>query len=147
MEHQELSDRAEIADLIVRYTRALDQRIWDEFDDIFTADALIDYSAFGGVTGDLAEAKRFLAETMPIFTKTQHMLGLPVITIDGDRARSVTPCHNPMLLGAGKEAQMMVCSLWYHHELVRTPAGWRIAHLEEERNFMTMWTGGDIVPS
>ncbi len=144
MDAQELSDRAEIADLIVRDTRALDQQRWEEMDSIFTPDAHVDYSAFGGATGDLPAIKKFLSDSMTLFTKTQHMLGLPAITLEGDRATAVTPCHNPMLLGSGKESKVMVCSLWYHHELVRTPDGWRIARLSEERNFMTMLPGGDI---
>jgi hypothetical protein len=147
MDVQQWVDRAEITDVIVRYTRALDQRRWEEFDTVFTPDAHVDYSAFGGTTGDLEATKKFLADSMAIFAKTQHMLGLPEITIDGDRATAVTPCHNPMLIGSGKDSKVMVCSLWYHHELVRTNAGWRISRLSEERNFMTMLPGGDISPS
>jgi hypothetical protein len=143
---QELSDRAEIADLVVRYTRALDERRWDDFDGLFTADAHIDYGAFGGTAGDLAQTKQFLAESMALFEKTQHMLGLPEISLDGDRAHSVTPCHNPMRMGSGGDAKFIVCSLWYHHDLLRTAGGWRIARLWEERNFMTILEGGDIVP-
>ena len=146
MEAREVADRAEIADLIVRYTRAIDQREWTQLDSIFTTDAHIDYSAFGGITGGLEEAKSFLAESMPVFSKTQHMLGLPAVTVDGDRATAVTPCHNPMLMGEGKDARIMICSLWYHHELTRTGGGWRISRLSEERNFMTMPPGGDILP-
>jgi hypothetical protein len=81
---------------------------------------------------------------MPTFAKTQHMLGLPAIVVDGDRASSVTPCHNPMRLGAGKDAQIMVCALWYHHELLRTADGWRISRLSEERVHMTILPGPDI---
>lgn len=147
MDAREVSDRAEITDLIVRYTRAIDQRRWDDLDSVFIPDARVDYSAFGGVAGGLGEVKRFLAESMPVFTKTQHMLGLPAITVDGDQATAVTPCHNPMLMGEGKDARIMICSLWYHHRLVRTTAGWRVAELSEERNFMTMPPGGDIPPS
>ncbi|HET9731162.1 MAG TPA: nuclear transport factor 2 family protein [Acidimicrobiales bacterium] len=144
MDIQEVCDRAEIADVIVRYTRVVDRQDWDQLDTVFTADARIDYSAFGGISGDLGRVREFLAESMRFFTSTQHMLGLPAITIDGDRARAVTPCHNPMLMGTGADARVMVCSLWYHHELVRTPHGWRICSLSEERNFMTMPPGGDI---
>jgi hypothetical protein len=143
---QELSDRAEIADVMVRYTRAVDLRRWDDLDLVFASDATVDYTAFGGISGTLAEAKKFLAESMPLFSKTQHMLGAAEIALDGDRARAVTPCHNPMLLGTGADARIMICSLWYHQELVRTPEGWRIARLSEERNFMTMPPGGDIPP-
>ena len=145
MDTQELSDRAEIADLITSYTRALDQRQWDRFDSIFTPDAHIDYTVFGGPAGTLEETKAYLAATMPMFEVTMHMLGLPAIELDGDRATSVTPCHNPMRIGSGKEAQLMVCALWYHHELRRTPEGWRIARLVEERDFMTILPGGDII--
>jgi hypothetical protein len=141
-----MSDRADITELIVRYTRAVDQCDWDAYEQLFTADAVIDYGAFGGVTGDVATVKAFLAESMPGFTKTQHMVGLPEIELRGDRATAVTPCHNPMLMGQGREAKVMVCSLWYHHELVRTAEGWRIARLGEERNFMTILPGGDIPP-
>ncbi|MDE3203797.1 MAG: nuclear transport factor 2 family protein [Acidobacteriota bacterium] len=141
MDVQELSDRAEIADLITRYTRHLDQRQWPELGALFTADASIDYGAFGGSVGGVPETLEFLAGAMPRFAKTQHMLGLPHIEIDGDRARAATPCHNPMLLGQGKDSKVMVCSLWYHHEFARTPDGWRIASLREERNFMHMLPG------
>ena len=51
---QELSDRLEIQDLLVDYSHAIDTRDWDALDDVFTPDAFIDYSAFGGSTGDLA---------------------------------------------------------------------------------------------
>jgi hypothetical protein len=143
VDSDELSDRAEIAAVIVAYTRALDQQRWDDLDSVFTPDAHIDYSAFGGSQGSLAEAKAFLASHMGVFARTQHMLGLPDITVDGPKATAVTPCHNPMVLAGG---QLMVCSLWYHHELVRTPAGWRIARLSEQRNFMTMLPGPDLAP-
>jgi hypothetical protein len=141
MELPELSDRAEIADLLARYARAVDDRRWDDLDDIFTPDASIDYSAFGGPKVDLSGAKRFLAEALPIFAKTQHMLGLPAITLDGDRARSVTPCHNPMVLGEGTPAKVMVCALWYHHELVRRSDGWRICRMSQERAYTTVLAG------
>lgn len=147
MDMEELADRTAISDVIVGYTRALDQRRWDDLDRLFTEDAYIDYTALGGLAGDLQVAKKFLAETMPMFSRTQHMLGLPEIDVDGDRATAATPCHNPMLLGSGEESKIMLCSLWYHHELLRTEAGWRIARLSEERNFMTILPRGDINPS
>ncbi len=137
MDLQQLSDRAEISDLVVRYTRAVDTRDWDALDSVFTADATIDYSAMGGISGGLAEVKGYLAETMPMFSSTQHMLGLPAIELDGDRARAVTPCHNPMVMGSGGAARLMVCALWYHHRFVRTDDGWRVCDLREEKCHMS----------
>ena len=137
MELTEVADRAEIADLLARYTRAVDSRRWDDLDSLFTADARIDYTSMGGIAGGLDEVKRFLAESMALFSITQHMLGLPAIDVHGDRATAVTPCHNPMLLGSGDSARLMVCSLWYHEQFTRTADGWRISDLREEKCHMS----------
>jgi hypothetical protein len=40
----ELSDRAEINDVLIRYTRAIDTGDWDRLDTVFTPDARIDYT-------------------------------------------------------------------------------------------------------
>lgn len=142
MDAAELLDRAEITDLVARYTRAVDTRRWDDLDALFTVDARIDYSAMGGITGGLAEVKQYLAENLALFSVTQHMLGLPAIEVHGDRATAVTPCHNPMLLGSGAEARLMVCSLWYHEQFVRTPRGWLISDLAEEKCHMSFLPAG-----
>lgn len=146
MDQSELCDRAEITDLLVRYSRAVDTRNWDALDEIFTPDAVVDYSGMGGISGTVTEIKKYLAETMPIFSVTQHMLGLPALDISGDRARAVTPCHNPMVMGTGPEARVMVCALWYHEDLVRTAGGWRISALSEERCHMSFLPGPPSAP-
>ncbi|MEV5559052.1 nuclear transport factor 2 family protein [Nonomuraea wenchangensis] len=48
MDARELADRLEIADLLARYTRAVDSGRWERLDEVFTADAVIDYSSAGG---------------------------------------------------------------------------------------------------
>ena len=136
MDLQELSDRVEIQDLLARYTHAIDTRDWDALDRVFTHDARIDYSAFGGATGSLDEIKRFLAEAMPMFESFQHLVGSSVVDIDGDTATARTICHNPMVLKGGDDPHLLVCGLWYRDKLVRTPAGWRIAERVEERSYM-----------
>jgi hypothetical protein len=45
---QELSDRLELQDLITAYSYAIDFHRWDDLDDIFTADARLDFTATGG---------------------------------------------------------------------------------------------------
>lgn len=135
MTPEEVADRLEIQDLLTRYSEAVDRRRWDALDELFSPDATIDYSAMGGATGDLATIKAFLAEAMDNFATTQHMVGLPAIEIEGDRATVSVPCHNPMVL-KGEEGRLLLCGLWYHEQLVRTPAGWRIQVLREERAYM-----------
>ena len=59
---------------------------WDALDDVFTEDALIDYTAMHGFKGDLPTAKRFLDDASPKFTGGYHMVATSKVTIDGDVA-------------------------------------------------------------
>ena len=45
----ELSDRQEIQELMVEYCYAIDTRNWEALDDVFTPDAVIDYTEMVGV--------------------------------------------------------------------------------------------------
>ena len=134
---QELSDRLEIQDLLVDYSHAIDTRDWDALDRIFTPDAFIDYSVFGGSAGDLATTKQFLATALVNFPSFQHMVATSKVTVDGDSAVGRTICHNPMVLSEGEVGtQLMFCGLWYVDRFVRTPEGWRIAERVEEKSYM-----------
>ena len=67
---------------------------------MFTPDAHIDYSVFGGSVGDLPSTKAFLAEAMPMFPRYQHMVSGTTIAFHGDTADDAkTQCHNPMTMG------------------------------------------------
>jgi SnoaL-like domain len=141
MSMEEISDRLEIQDLMVRYSYAIDSRNWDALDDVFTPDAHIDYSVFGGSVGNLAETKAFLTEAMPMFTTLQHMVSGTTIAFDGDTATTKTQCHNPMTMGDAEKPDLMVCGLWYVDKLVRTPVGWRIKERVEEKVYMKVFSG------
>lgn len=143
---QEVADRIEIQDLIARYGRAVDRSDWDALDEIFTPDASIDYTAMGGIQGGVGEIKEYLPEALSVFVRTQHMMGVPVIEIQGDRARAETSCHNPMVLRDGDDPQLMVCGLWYHESFVRTPDGWRIEDLREEYCYRKLFRGAKPSP-
>jgi len=130
---QEISDRLEIQELFVDYTQAIDRRNWDALDDVFTADAHIDYAATGGSSGDLPSTKAFLAQAMPMFKSFQHLVGTSKIVVDGDNATATSILHNPMVLPRedGPPRTFFV-GVWYHDTLVRTPQGWRIKERVEE---------------
>src|SRR6266498_5134300 len=129
---EEISDRLAIQDLLVDYCHSIDSQNWDALDDVFTPDAFIDYSAFGGSTGDLPSTKEFLAKVMPSFASFQHMVATSKVTIDGDTATGRTICHNPMVMENG---DVFWCGLWYIDTFVRTPAGWRIQRRVEEKSY------------
>ncbi len=130
---QEISDRLEIQELFVDYTQAIDRRNWDALDDVFTADAHIDYASTGGSVGDLPSTKEFLAQAMPMFKSFQHLVGTSKIVVDGDTATATSILHNPMVLPQkdGPPRTFFV-GVWYHDKLVRTADGWRIKERVEE---------------
>ncbi|WP_067686049.1 nuclear transport factor 2 family protein [Nocardia jejuensis] len=143
---QEISDRLEIQDLLVRYSHAVDTHQWELLDELFTADARIDYTAMGGPAGDLESTKKFLASVMPNFPAFQHLVSNSSIEIDGDRASARTMCHNPMLLaGDDGHQRLMLCGLWYLDSFVRVDDRWRIRQRVEEKSYMFLAT--DAVPT
>ncbi|MGO4615088.1 nuclear transport factor 2 family protein [Nocardia sp. 2YAB30] len=134
---QEISDRLEIEDLMVRYSHAVDTKQWDLLDAVFTPDAHIDYSAMGGSVGDLESTKKFLASVLPNFSAFQHLISNSSITVNGDTATGRTMCHNPMMVsGDDGASRMMLCGLWYLDTFVRVDGQWRIKKRVEEKGFL-----------
>lgn len=131
---QEISDRFEIQDLLVAYCTAIDARRWDDLDELFTADAIVDYSAVGGSAGDLAATKEFLDNAMLLFPAYQHLIANIAVTIDGDEATARTMCHNPMVLPDGDK--VLTVGIWYNDALRRVDGRWRIARRVEEKAYM-----------
>jgi SnoaL-like domain len=125
---QAVVDRLEIQDLISRYPVLVDRQEFDGLDALFTVDAQLDFTSFGGPVGTLADVKAFLNSTLPMFARSQHMMGLPAITLAAHTAASKTSCHNPMVMATpdGKEKVWLI-GLWYDDEFVKTADGWRIA--------------------
>ncbi|HTV94950.1 MAG TPA: nuclear transport factor 2 family protein [Steroidobacteraceae bacterium] len=137
MNIQEISDRLEIQQLMASYSNAIDSRDWDRLDEVFTADAYIDYRALGGIDGRFPEIKAWLKPALGKFPHYYHLIANTDIVLSGDSARARTVCFNPMectLPHGGR--QVMFLGLWYVDKLVRTRAGWRIEERVEESCFV-----------
>ncbi|HEX3825186.1 MAG TPA: nuclear transport factor 2 family protein [Mycobacteriales bacterium] len=132
----EVADRLAIQDLIGRYAVIVDSGDFDALDDLFTPDAEIDFSTFNGPVGGLAEIKTFLDASLPFFTRTQHMMGLPLIDLDGDTAHARTSCNNPMIsTKPDGTVSVWLIGLWYDDELVRSDEGWRFSARNQIRSY------------
>lgn len=137
MSIHEVSDRFEINDLLIDYGSAVDDKNFDAFDELFTMDALIDYTATGGIKGTLSEIKAYLSKALPMFPVYQHMMCNSQVWPDGDKARAKTMCHNPMVMrNADGDTQVAWFGIWYLDELVRTKQGWRIAKRVIESSYV-----------
>lgn len=141
---QELSDRAEIHDVIVRYGWAIDTKDWALLDTCFTTDAYVDYSSNpGGKEGPYAQIRSWLEKMMSAFPVTQHLMSNVQITLDGDRASCRTMVTNPQG-AATREGPLHFFFVGgrYDDEFVRTSDGWRIARRVET----TLWFQGSLPP-
>ena len=133
----DLADRLAIDDLLTRYATGVDRRDWDVWESCFTADARIDYTAFGGIAGSVPEVRAWLETVMPRFEMSQHLVVNREVTIEGDTARSRAAFFNPMALAMPGGRQLFFDGGYYHDRLVRTPTGWRIRERIEEFSYST----------
>jgi len=137
LSQQELSDRLEINDLLIRYTVAIDTKDWDLLDTCFIPDAHVDYTQSGGTKGAYPEVRAWLAKALAMFTMTQHFIGNTTVILDGDAATSRTYVFNPMgsPKADGKGLHIFTVGGYYNDKLARTPQGWRITERFEELAF------------
>jgi 3-phenylpropionate/cinnamic acid dioxygenase small subunit len=130
MDIREIGDRLEIMDLLARYARGVDTKDWALWREVFTEDAHIDYRSAGGIEGDRETVALWLETNLSAFPMTQHYVTNIEIEVDGDTGRVRAMFYNPMRLPGADE--LSYCGGYYHHRLVRTPAGWRSRELREE---------------
>src|SRR5699024_5388484 len=92
----ELSDRWDLQDLMTRYATCIDSRDFDGLDRVFTPDACVSYAASGGPEDDYPAVRAWLAEMLPIFAATQHLMGNLEVSLDGDSATGRCMCFDRM---------------------------------------------------
>ena len=134
--HTDRTDAGRIADelainaLLTRYARAVDSKDWELYRSVFTPDAHIDYTSAGAVAGSRDEVAEWLTAGFAAIPWSMHYITNVEAEIDGDTATVRAMFYNPMQLPGMSE--MSACGGYYHHELVRTPDGWRSRRLRED---------------
>jgi hypothetical protein len=133
-----MSDHDAIMDALGRYSRGVDERDFASVAGLFTPDARIDYAVENGAVLAGAELAAWLARALAIFRSTQHHLGLPVIDLDGARARTRVPviATHVQERKDGTESAAILYGT-YTHEWTRGPDGWRIRSLRFESHYGT----------
>lgn len=90
----EIVARARLQDLVADYAGMIDWIDWDSMDGIFWLEAQLDFGMF---KGDLTAYRGFVRTLEESYSRRLHMFGIPIIRIDGDRARvdagSVITCR------------------------------------------------------
>lgn len=153
MNTQQAVDIVEIQSLLAGYVFACDEKDFDALDGIFTPDAKLTYVIEEGreISGRYPDVKDWVRRTLECFPMTQHLIGLPQIVVDGDRARASSMLFNPMQLRRESGDQLFFIGGTYRDILVRTDAGWRITERVEsgtwQRNAPTDWSAPEFVAS
>jgi hypothetical protein len=140
---EQISDRIEINDLLIRYTDAIDKKDYALLDSCFLPDAQLDYTSAGGIAGDYPKVRAWLETALAPFPMTVHYVTNSRVELDGDRAAARTAVLNPMgFQNTDGTMHQFTVGAYYNDELTRTPDGWRIARRVEESAFME----GDLPP-
>ncbi|TDD17141.1 nuclear transport factor 2 family protein [Nonomuraea diastatica] len=143
MDTQEIADHLEITGLLARYSHALDSGQWHLLDEVFTPDAVIDYTSAGGIRGTRDEVTAWLAGVLAHWPGRLHLIGAPSIDVRDGEARVSAPFTDTLaptkdLVAAGSQAAaggFLHGGGWYHHRMRRTPGGWRSVELVEEQSW------------
>lgn len=130
MDLQAVHDKIEIQELLARYARGVDSKDWELWKSVFTPDATVDYSSAGAAVGSRDEVAAWLEQGLSVVPMTQHFISNIEIDLDGDRAKVRAMFYNPMQLPG--MADLSYCGGYYHHDVVRTPEGWKSERLVEE---------------
>ena len=133
-----LLDRAAIADLLARYARAVDARDLAAVASCFTADAVYEGSLGHGTIADAVAA---LERAMARYQRTLHLLGAPVIEVDGDRGRAETYCVAYHRTADATGPRDLTVGVHYRDDVVRHDGRWRICR----RDVTTVWRCDDPV--
>ncbi|MCW2627665.1 nuclear transport factor 2 family protein [Mycobacterium sp.] len=137
-------DELQIAALLYRYARAVDTKDTELYRSVFTDDAYIDYSSAGVIAGSRDEVADWLRQAFIAIPMSMHYITNIESEIDGDTAKVRAMFYNPMQLPGTTE--LSCCGGYYHHELVRTPDGWRSRHLREENVWFVNSPAGAAEP-
>jgi len=117
----DIEDRLAIHELLGLYGHLIDERRWNELDQVFTADAVYDASDFGHqVTTSLADLIAHWTSDLSMHPLAHHATNI-VVTEDADGTVRV---HSKGI-GVGRKGR--VGSATYNDVAVRTPDGWRLA--------------------
>jgi SnoaL-like domain len=148
---QWLADRIAIQDVIALYSLGQDSHqgpttgTLDQWDQAFAPDATVDYTAAGAPPNisyrELALIMRGETGTEgqqpQAYSNWQHMLSLPVVTIEGDTAQGRTDFQAlHKVKTEGPAGIRLDATGAFHDSLVRTSAGWRIKHRRLELYFV-----------
>jgi hypothetical protein len=138
---QELSDQAEIKDVLTRYFIGFDRRDWNMVADCFAPDPICDYHTFRVEGTDKLIATMKSLEYLRVST---HFMGNTLIDVKGDVAHSEVYAEAHLVRPtSAKEEHDHINGLRYVDEWRRINGEWKITHRIQYRD----WNRDDTIPA
>ena len=131
-----VADRLAIIDGLRRYAYAIDDRDFAAVRQVFTPDAVLDYTSTGGPRGPRDEVVDWIAAGLALLGPSQHFVTNELITLAGQQATSRCYLLNPLLSPEAPAENVLLLGGEYRDRWRRTPAGWRIT----AREHVVTWT-------
>ncbi|MGH3736878.1 MAG: nuclear transport factor 2 family protein [Micromonosporaceae bacterium] len=137
----------EIRRLKYRYARCLDLKLWDEFADVFTEDAVAAYGTRAHPEPLTLHGRNaivdFMRTNLGPSVITVHFCSQPEIDIDGDTA-SGTWCFEDTVIAT--EYRVMIKGSAFYEDTYRREADgqWRISRIGYRRTYEAMLSLDDL---
>jgi hypothetical protein len=120
------ADKAQIAEVLIRYATGIDAKDWALFRTCWTDEVDIDYGDLGTFTD--ADAFATLMEQIHGgMGQTYHRISNIVVDVQADRATARSYVHAVLMAVPGDAGSWIDALGHYDDELTRTADGWRIA--------------------
>lgn len=121
-----------IRETLAGYMRAMRIKDLDLMDDVFTPDAVIDYTAIGGTPGPWPEVKPWLGGMVLGVELFSLYVGDVYPTFNADRSAATVESTWHGVFVAAPGAVPLIVYGSYADEFVRSPDGWRIARRTDQ---------------
>lgn len=135
---QYLYDRMLIQDRIYLYCELVDTKNFDLITQLFTEDALIDYTTCGSIKGSPRELVASLKKSFTVFSASQHIVTNLLIKINDDgTAQSSHYLYNPMSWKnkKGVTSTMLFGSRYEGEWIKDTDGEWKLTRFEQIKNY------------
>ena len=140
-----MDERLDVIDAVGSLAVCVDARRWSDLLMLFAPEVRVDYSSLFGGEPRLVEREQLIGEwrqLLPGFTRTAHLIGTPVVTVEAETARAVAPVVAWHFL---KEAALAGNDVWlvggcYEMRFLRDRDAWRIDALTLAR----AWAEGNL---
>jgi hypothetical protein len=93
---------------------------------------LIDYTAVGGISGNLQEIITYLESALDFFPNYQHFISNISLNITGNDATGKVMCFNPMQT---EDKQVFFLGIWYLDTYIKINNQWFISSRIEESSW------------